>query len=112
VAPSRCRSSTCCRARGTGPHIKQRLIALGLKEYRCESCGIDEWRERPLSLALHHVNGVGTDNPLFISGPVVIDAKPAGSRVGDMSSTGEGRDRPIAARRSALGGQGVVDVER
>jgi transcriptional regulator with XRE-family HTH domain len=45
-------------------HIKQRLIALGLKEYECESCGIDEWRGRPLSLALHHVNGVGTDNRL------------------------------------------------
>ena len=45
-------------------HIKQRLLALELKQYRCERCGLDECRGRPLSLALHHVNGVATDNRL------------------------------------------------
>jgi ribosomal protein L13E len=45
-------------------HLKQRLVAAGLKENRCEICGIDQWRRRPLSLCLHHVNGDGHDNRL------------------------------------------------
>jgi hypothetical protein len=47
------------RSRG---HVKRRLLRLGLKEDRCEVCGISEWRGAPLSLALHHVNGDGQDN--------------------------------------------------
>jgi 5-methylcytosine-specific restriction endonuclease McrA len=45
-------------------HLKRRLINLGLKEDRCELCGISEWLGAPLSLALHHVNGDGKDNRL------------------------------------------------
>lgn len=45
-------------------HVKGRLIRLGLKEPRCERCGIDSWQGRPLSLALHHRNGDGRDNRL------------------------------------------------
>lgn len=45
-------------------HLKLRLIGAGLKEPRCEECGISEWLGRPLSLALHHVNGDGNDNRL------------------------------------------------
>jgi hypothetical protein len=45
-------------------HLKARLIAAGLKQPRCELCGIDSWRGQSLSLALHHVNGVGDDNRL------------------------------------------------
>ena len=45
-------------------HIKQRLLGAGLKTTRCEQCGIAEWCGRPLSLALHHVNGDGRDNRL------------------------------------------------
>jgi hypothetical protein len=43
-------------------HLKGRLIAAGLKENRCEACGLTEWLGRPLSMALHHVNGDGLDN--------------------------------------------------
>ncbi|MGH2968468.1 MAG: HNH endonuclease [Solirubrobacteraceae bacterium] len=49
------------RCRG---HIKRRLVRLGLKQERCETCGISEWLGRPLSLALHHINGNGDDNRL------------------------------------------------
>ena len=49
------------RSRG---HLKLRLMGAGLKENRCEECGISEWRGRPLSLALHHVNGIRDDNRL------------------------------------------------
>jgi hypothetical protein len=45
-------------------HIKLRLLHEGLKENRCEDCGITEWLGQPLSMALHHVNGNGDDNRL------------------------------------------------
>ena len=45
-------------------NLKNRLIREGLKEPRCETCGLVEWRGRPLSFALHHVNGDRTDNRL------------------------------------------------
>ncbi|TMK40735.1 MAG: hypothetical protein E6G56_06505 [Actinobacteria bacterium] len=45
-------------------HLKKRLLAAGLKAGTCEECGIGEWRGRPLSLALHHVNGKRHDNRL------------------------------------------------
>jgi 5-methylcytosine-specific restriction endonuclease McrA len=45
-------------------HLKLRLIADGLKQARCELCGLDEWRGERLSIALHHVNGDGRDNRL------------------------------------------------
>ena len=63
---ARCRSKSCSRAdtpRGRN-NIKQRLLAAGLKRNRCEECGISRWRERPLSLCLHHVNGERHDNRL------------------------------------------------
>ncbi len=49
------------RRRGRG-HVKRRLIREGLKEDRCELCGIDNWRGRPIPMQLHHVNGDGSDN--------------------------------------------------
>lgn len=45
-------------------HLKQRLLRAGLKAQRCESCGLSSWREAPLSLALHHINGDRRDNRL------------------------------------------------
>jgi hypothetical protein len=45
-------------------HLKGRLFAAGLKDNRCEVCGLAEWRGAPLSMALHHVNGDGLDNRL------------------------------------------------
>jgi hypothetical protein len=45
-------------------HLKSRLLAEGLKENRCERCGIGDWLGAPLSMALHHVNGDGDNNRL------------------------------------------------
>lgn len=42
--------------------LRQRLIAEGLKEYKCEICGISEWNNKPISLQLHHLNGIHNDN--------------------------------------------------
>ena len=49
------------RSRG---HIKARLVRAGLKENRCERCGLGEWQGKPLSMQLHHINGDGSDNRL------------------------------------------------
>jgi hypothetical protein len=45
-------------------HLKRRLIREGLKEHRCERCGICEWEGKPLNMQLHHINGDGFDNRL------------------------------------------------
>jgi HNH endonuclease len=45
-------------------NVKLRLIGEGIKQDRCEMCGLTEWRGRPLSMALHHINGDGRDNRL------------------------------------------------
>lgn len=47
--------------RGT---VKRALLRERLKDNSCEACGISEWLGKPLSLALHHVNGDGRDNRL------------------------------------------------
>lgn len=46
-------------------HLKRRLIKAGLKEDRCERCGITDWLGEPLSMELHHANGDRYDNRLF-----------------------------------------------
>lgn len=45
-------------------HLKSRLLGAGLKENRCEQCGISEWQGKPLNMQLHHINGDGLDNRL------------------------------------------------
>jgi predicted transcriptional regulator len=45
-------------------HLKRRLFNAGIKTRKCESCGLREWRELPIPLALHHVNGDRHDNRL------------------------------------------------
>jgi len=45
-------------------HLRRRLLKAGLKEERCEKCGLAEWRGAPLRITLHHVNGDGYDNRL------------------------------------------------
>lgn len=44
--------------------LRARLVAAGLKENRCEECGIDSWRGRPVGLSLDHINGDHMDNRL------------------------------------------------
>jgi DNA-binding transcriptional ArsR family regulator len=45
-------------------HLKTHLFNAGLKTNCCEACGITEWLGRPLTMALHHINGDSHDNRL------------------------------------------------
>jgi len=51
------------RPRNRG-HLRARILRAGLKEERCERCGLDEWQGEPLRVTLHHVNGDPYDNRL------------------------------------------------
>lgn len=44
--------------------LKRRLINEGKLEYKCAVCGIDNWLGNPLSLQLHHINGINNDHRL------------------------------------------------
>lgn len=45
-------------------YLKKRLIAAGIKEYKCEKCNSSEWNGKPIPLELHHINGNHYDNRL------------------------------------------------
>lgn len=45
-------------------NLKHKLLQAGLKKYECECCGNNEWLGKPISLEVHHINGVNTDNRL------------------------------------------------
>ena len=44
--------------------LKLRLISEGIKNHRCECCGITEWRGQPTPIELDHINGNNRDNRL------------------------------------------------
>ena len=44
--------------------IKKHLLLAGLKEDKCEQCGISEWNNLPISLQLHHIDGNTNNNKL------------------------------------------------
>lgn len=52
------------RAVGQTSALRRRLIEEGVKEARCESCGLDTWLDGPIPLELDHINGDRRDNRL------------------------------------------------
>lgn len=44
--------------------LKRKLFASGLKEEKCEKCGIVDWLGEPLRFELDHINGINNDNRL------------------------------------------------
>ena len=44
--------------------LKGRLISEGLKQHKCECCGITEWNGQPAPIELDHINGNHHDNRL------------------------------------------------
>jgi hypothetical protein len=45
-------------------HLKDRLYREGLKEKKCEECGLVDWNGKPITLELDHINGNHSDNRL------------------------------------------------
>ena len=45
-------------------HLKTRLIAEGLKDAKCEVCGLDQWNGESIPLELDHITGRREDNRL------------------------------------------------
>lgn len=43
---------------------KKYLLQFGLKENKCEECGLSEWNGKPLVCQVHHINGNRNDNRL------------------------------------------------
>lgn len=44
--------------------LKNKLLEAGLKENKCEICGLTEWQGKPLVCQLHHIDGDETNNCL------------------------------------------------
>ena len=44
--------------------LKNRLFKAGIKENKCECCGISEWNGKPLNMELHHIDGDRTNHKL------------------------------------------------
>jgi hypothetical protein len=49
---------------GNTHRLKQRLLDAGLKEPRCERCGLDTWLGEPIPLHLDHIDGDRRNNRL------------------------------------------------
>ena len=44
--------------------VKTRILEEGIKEHKCECCGLSEWLGQPIPLELHHIDGDRTNNVL------------------------------------------------
>ena len=42
--------------------LKRRLLKEGIKERRCECCGLEKWQGVVIPLELHHINGDNKDH--------------------------------------------------
>ena len=50
--------------RGSRRNVKLRLLRAGLIRNQCDSCGLSEWRGKPLSVHIEHINGIHNDHRL------------------------------------------------
>jgi hypothetical protein len=53
-----------CPVSISGRALAKRLVALG-RAYKCEWCGVTEWRGKRLVLHVDHANGINNDNRLL-----------------------------------------------
>lgn len=54
--------SLCEHSSLSSSNVKALVYRLGLKENKCECCGLSEWLGNPLICEIHHINGDSTDN--------------------------------------------------
>jgi len=48
----------------TASKLRQKLITQGVKEKKCEVCGLDSWMDKPIPLELHHIDENRFNNQL------------------------------------------------
>ena len=48
----------------TASRLRQKLIKQGVKEKKCEVCGLDSWMDKPIPLELHHIDENRFNNQL------------------------------------------------
>ena len=44
--------------------VKTRILEEGIKEHKCECCGLTEWMGKPIPLEIHHKDGDRSHNEL------------------------------------------------
>jgi hypothetical protein len=49
-------------AKRDGRNLLKRLLNHSYKEYKCECCGLNEWRGEKIPIEVHHINGNHFDN--------------------------------------------------
>jgi len=84
-------------------YVKARLLREGLKDNRCEHCGLADWRGQELTLALHHVNGVRNDNRLENLELLCPNCH-------SQTDTFAGRNRPGHDRTSCVGASAECEM--
>lgn len=70
----------------TSPHrctIKRRLLDAGVLRNQCGECGLTEWRGKPISIQLDHVNGIRSDHRVEIFGCCAPISTVRRQRLGD-----------------------------
>ena len=46
------------------PRLRKKLIQDGMKNHKCEMCGIENWLGKDITLELHHIDGNSFNNDL------------------------------------------------
>jgi 5-methylcytosine-specific restriction endonuclease McrA len=46
------------------PRLRKKLIQDGMKNHKCEMCGIENWLGKDITLELHHIDGNRFNNDL------------------------------------------------
>ena len=46
------------------PRLRKKLIQDGMKNHKCEMCGIENWLGKDITLELHHIDGNRCNNDL------------------------------------------------
>src|SRR5260370_34163144 len=57
LSASRAQVQLLCRGSKKVTQLGDRLIASGLKEAKCEECGLTTWRDKPAPLQVEHIDG-------------------------------------------------------
>jgi DNA-binding CsgD family transcriptional regulator/5-methylcytosine-specific restriction endonuclease McrA len=87
-------------------NLKLRLLREGLKEERCERCGLADWCHEPLTLALHHIDGRRNDNRLENLQLLCPNCHSQTRNYAGRNGRGQRVDAPMSGARPGIAGSG------